>query len=79
LANQNHRKDTDFGSFVNKKSAPAVKIRAAGWPDANSAALPFAKTSKRLVVVFGLGRSPKQPSPQILLFFLCLISFFSLR
>jgi hypothetical protein len=60
-----------------------IKIRAAGWPGSNSAAPLFARKSKALVVVFGLGRFPKQKSSSpSFLFFLYLISsffFFSSR
>ena len=80
VADQELRGIANFGSNTPFSVARhfwkcVIKTRAAGWPSCNSAALSFARKSKRLVVIFGLGRSPKQPSPQIFLFFLFLVFF----
>ena len=84
VADQELRGITNFGSNTPFSVARhfwkcVIKTRAAGWPSCNSAALSFARKSKRLVVIFGLGRFPKQPSPKSFFsfFFYFLYSIFS--
>jgi hypothetical protein len=81
VADQELRGITNFGSNTPFSVARhfwkcVIKTRAAGWPSCNSAALSFARKSKRLVVIFGLGRFPKQPSPKSFFsFFFYFLSF----
>jgi hypothetical protein len=57
---------TDFYCSVNKMPGPALKIRATGWPRPTARRCHSPENQKSSSLFFGLGRSPKQPSPKSL-------------